>query len=183
MNNKLIKIAIIGKTKTGKSTLINSLVGEKISIVNKKINTTLDLVIGIKNINNCQIIFYDTPGVSFTKKNHHLDKKIFSIMQELMNNVDLILYLIDTKKYKYDEIQNNLIQLSKFQTKICLVFNKTDLIINEKILSYINELKSNNIIHSFFNISAKLNKGTKNLIKYFSQNALKGEWKYDSPEK
>ena len=65
MKNKLIKIAILGKTNAGKSTLINNIVGEKISIVNKKINTTNELTIGIKNKNNFQAIFYDTPGTNF----------------------------------------------------------------------------------------------------------------------
>ena len=59
MANKLLKIALVGKTNAGKSTLINSIVGEKISIVNKKNNTTLEVILGIKNINNLQLIFYD----------------------------------------------------------------------------------------------------------------------------
>ena len=76
MKNKLIKIALIGKTNAGKSTLINSLVGEKISIINKKINTTQESILGIKNINDTQIIFYDTPGSNFLKTNNLSQKKL-----------------------------------------------------------------------------------------------------------
>ena len=65
--NKVIKIALIGKTNSGKSTLINNIVGEKISIINKKINTTQESLIGIKNYKNIQIIIYDTPGINFLK--------------------------------------------------------------------------------------------------------------------
>ena len=65
MENKILKIAIVGKTNAGKSTLINNIVGEKISIQNKKINTTQDFIIGVKNIKETQLIFYDTPGSNF----------------------------------------------------------------------------------------------------------------------
>ena len=67
MNKKLLKVALIGKTNAGKSTLINAIVGEQISIINKKINTTQESIIGIKNISDNQIVFYDTPGSNFLK--------------------------------------------------------------------------------------------------------------------
>ena len=72
MKNKLIKIALVGKTNAGKSTLINSMVGETVSIINKKINTTQNLIIGITNIGDTQILFHDTPGSNL------LYTKIFS---------------------------------------------------------------------------------------------------------
>ena len=74
MKSKILKISIVGRTNAGKSTLINKIIGEKISIQNKKINTTQEMIIGIKNIKNTQILFYDTPGSNFLK-NSNIHKK------------------------------------------------------------------------------------------------------------
>ena len=65
MRSKIIHVGLIGKTNAGKSTFINSIVGEKISIENKKINTTQESITGILNIKNTQIVFYDTPWFKF----------------------------------------------------------------------------------------------------------------------
>ena len=67
---KILKISLVGRTNAGKSTLINSLVGENISITNKKINTTEDCIEGALNINKTQLIFFDTPGLSYLKDNN-----------------------------------------------------------------------------------------------------------------
>ena len=76
MNSKIIKISIVGRTNAGKSTLINQIVGEKISIQNKKINTTQEIIIGVKNIKDTQILFYDTPGSNFLKNISSQSKKL-----------------------------------------------------------------------------------------------------------
>ena len=68
MKKKILKISIVGKTNAGKSTLLNNLIGETLSIINKKINTTEDLILGVLNIKHNQLIFYDTPGISNLKK-------------------------------------------------------------------------------------------------------------------
>ena len=75
MRTKKINIALIGKTNSGKSTFINAVIGEKISIENKKINTTKDIIAGIVNINKTQIVLYDTPGLDNFNSNLKNKKK------------------------------------------------------------------------------------------------------------
>ena len=98
MENKLIKVALIGKTNAGKSTFINSLVGEKISIINKKINTTQESILGIKNLLNTQIIFYDTPGSNFLKTTNLSQKKLKTNLWQSIDSVDFLIYMVLIKK-------------------------------------------------------------------------------------
>ena len=182
MKKKLIKVALVGKTNAGKSTLVNSFVGEKISIINKKINTTQDLILGILNIDTTQIIFYDTPGSNFLKTSNLLQKKIKTHIWSAIDQVNLILYIIDSSKYNYQDIESDINKISEVNKSIILVFNKIDLIENEKILFYINELKKINYIESFFNISAKYNKGITNLSNYLRTKSITQEWLYKNDE-
>jgi len=182
MKKKLIKVALVGKTNAGKSTLVNSFVGEKISIINKKINTTQDLILGILNIDTTQIIFYDTPGSNFLKTSNLLQKKNKTHIWSAIDQVNLILYIIDSSKYNYQDIESDINKISEVNKSIILVFNKIDLIENEKILFYINELKKINFIESFFNISAKYNKGITNLSNYLRTKSITQEWLYKNDE-
>ena len=182
MKKKLIKVALVGKTNAGKSTLVNSFVGEKISIINKKINTTQDLILGILNIDTTQIIFYDTPGSNFLKTSNLLQKKNKTHIWSAIDQVNLILYIIDSSKYNYQDIESDINKISEVNKSIILVFNKIDLIENEKILFYINELKKINFIESFFNISAKYNKGITNLSNYLRTKSINHEWLYKNDE-
>ena len=182
MNKKLIKIALVGKTNAGKSTLINSLVGEKISIINKKINTTQESILGIKNIDNIQIVFFDTPGSNFLKTTNIMQKKLKINLWNSIDEVDLIVYLVDVKKYDFNIIQKDILKISEVNKPIIFVFNKIDLIDNKIILPYIKELKNISLIEAFFLISAKLEDGISSFIKYFLDKSYLANWLYDNNE-
>ena len=108
MKSKILKISIVGRTNAGKSTLINQIVGEKISIQNKKINTTQETIIGVKNIKDTQILFYDTPGSNFLKNINNQSKKLKKNLWNGIDESDLILYLIDSSlvnmNFLYDQL-------------------------------------------------------------------------------
>ena len=152
MKKKLLKISLVGRTNAGKSTLINKLVGEQISIINKKINTTEDLIHGILNINNIQLVFFDTPGFKLDKE---YDKKKPILKRNLWEGInisDLILFLIDSKNFKLNENIEHLKKLLEFKKKIIVVFNKNDLIDKKSILPMIKELDKFKKISNFFSI-------------------------------
>ena len=118
MKSRILNVGFIGKTNVGKSTLINSLIGEKISIENKKINTTLESIIGILNIKDTQIIFYDTPGLNFLKNKNIFQKKIKIEIWETINSVDLIMFIIDVTQYKYKSIIKDIEKISEVNKPI-----------------------------------------------------------------
>ena len=182
MKKKLLKISIVGKTNAGKSTLINGLIGETISITNKKINTTEDLILGILNINENQLIFYDTPGLNYLK---NIDKKKIKLKHNLwkgLDETDVILYLIDVKKYNFDEISNNFKKLEETKKKIIIIFNKNDLIDKKLILPKIKELDSKFNIDSFFSISAKKKLGLNKIKQYLINISYNSDWDYQNNE-
>ena len=128
MKNKILKIAIVGKTNAGKSTLVNNIVGEKISIQNKKINTTKDTVIGIKNIKKTQLIFYDTPGSNFLKTVNRESKNLKINLWNGIDQSDLLIYLIDLKTVNKNFLFEQIEKLSELKKNIIIVFNKIDIV-------------------------------------------------------
>ncbi len=181
MKKKIIKICLVGKTNAGKSTLINFLVKENISIINKKINTTEELISGIINIKNNQFIFYDTPGINFIYQDKN-SRKLKKNLWQGINNCDLILYIIDSRKYNLREIKNSLIKLREVNKTILFIFNKNDIVNKKIILPYISEINKLNICEAFFSISAKKGKGIEAVIKYLTKKTYFSKWIYNENE-
>ena len=182
MKKKLIKICLVGLTNAGKSTLINNIIGEKISITNKKVNTTEDLIIGIKNIKNNQLIFYDTPGLNNLRKINKINRNLKHNLWKGLVEADLILYLIDIKKYYLNNIKENIIKLNELKKEIIIVFNKNDLIDKKLVLPKIKELNDHTKIEIFFSISAKKLLGLEKLTSYLLSKTKISQWVYDEDE-
>ena len=182
MTSKILKIALIGRTNAGKSTLINSIVGEKISIQNKKINTTQVTIIGVKNIKKTQLIFYDTPGSNFLKSLNKQSKNLKTNLWSGIDESDIIFYLIDSKtaniKFLFEQIE----KLQEVKKKIIVLFNKIDLISNKQLLPLISNLNKNFQIDSFFTISAIQNIGIDDLLDYTKKYSYVSKWIFEDDE-
>ena len=182
MTSKILKIALVGRTNAGKSTLINRIVGEKISIQNKKINTTQVTVIGIKNIRETQLIFYDTPGSNFLKSLNAQSKNLKTNLWSGIDDSDIILYLIDSKTANSKFLFEQIIKLQEVKKKILIIFNKIDLISNKEILPLTSNLNKNFNIDSFFTISAKQNIGIEDLLNYVDKFSYASNWVFKDDE-
>ncbi len=182
MKKKLLKIVLIGKTNAGKSSLLNQIVGETVSISNKKINTTHEVIKGVVNFKNIQIILHDTPGLNFLKSKNKEERNLKINLWEGIDNADLILYILDSKIIKINNLKKNLKNFTFLNKKIVLIFNKIDLIKTNNLLPIIKEINKNFSVDSFFNISAKYNVGLKDLLKYIKKFAKVHPWEFTNNE-
>jgi len=182
MTSKILKIALVGRTNAGKSTLINKIVGEKISIQNKKINTTQVTIMGVKNIKKTQLVFYDTPGSNFLKSLNNQSRNLKTNLWSGIDESDIIFYLIDSKtankKFLFEQID----KLQEVKKKIIVIFNKIDLISNKQLLPLISDLDKKFNIDSFFTISAIQNIGIKDLLDYVEKYSYASKWIFNDDE-
>ena len=154
-------ISIIGKPNTGKSTLINTLTGVKISAVSDKPNTTRNKILGVYNSENSQIIFLDTPGLQ--KSSKFLNRIMVQSSYQAIGESDIVLVLIDGSKKS--TINTEDIASKIVNKKPIIAINKIDLIKKSKILNIVNILKDNfPNVESFIPISALEEEGLGILI-------------------
>ena len=175
---KLLKVLIVGKPNVGKSTLINFLVGEKVSIVSRKAQTTQKNTTGVVTKNDSQLIFFDTPGLNRVEKNVKISETFLAVAE----NVDVVIYMVDNRKKSQsidDQFSNWLNKNeSRFKKKILLV-NKIDCIEKVDLLEItkkINEIV--NFDETFF-ISVTKESGTESFIKWIDKQAYSNEWLFD----
>ncbi|MBL4660280.1 MAG: GTPase Era [Alcanivoracaceae bacterium] len=160
--NKCGYVAVIGRPNVGKSTLINKIVGEKVSIVTAKPQTTRHQILAIETSKKGQILFIDTPGMHVGHKKA-LNKYMNRAAALSVFNVDLILFLVESLKWTRDDEQA-LKALENAKAPVILVINKADLIKNkEKLLPYANSLCQQYNFKEIFYISATKGKGTGDL--------------------
>ncbi len=146
-------VAIVGKPNVGKSTLLNYLIGQKLSITSRKPQTTRHRLLGIKTVGNTQIIFVDTPGLHSGQDkaiNRYMNKTVHNVVRD----VDLILFVVDRLKWN-EEDELVLRQIRHTETPVMLVINKVDLIEDKSILlPHINEMQSLYPFAEIFPLSA-----------------------------
>lgn len=152
-------VSIIGKPNSGKSTLLNAILGQKLSIINKKPQTTRKNILGIHSGENFQIIFIDTPGV--INPNYLLQKKMMEFVKEAVKDADIIIFLFDAEKVKSFEFilqQDEILELlKKTNSKKFFVLNKIDLSNQETLEKILNHAEESGLFDKTFAISALLN--------------------------
>lgn len=150
-------VAIMGRPNVGKSSLMNRLLGEKLSITSKKPQTTRHRILGVKTLGDVQIIYVDTPGLH-EKAHHAMNRYMNKAARQALKDVDVILFVIEELKWKEEDAWI-LDLLSKVSRPIILVVNKIDLIPDkEALLPHIKTLSEICPFHDIIPISAK--KGT-----------------------
>jgi len=123
-------VSIVGKPNVGKSTLVNKILGEKISIVTPKPQTTRQQIKGIYNDDNSQIIFLDTPG--FLHPRYELQHKMLEYINQSLKDSDLILYICDANHYPTDYDRQIYENIAKLRTPKLAILNKIDLVTKAK---------------------------------------------------
>ncbi|MDA9491755.1 GTPase Era [Bradyrhizobium sp. CCBAU 11361] len=126
-------VALIGAPNVGKSTLVNALVGAKVTIVSRKVQTTRALIRGIVIENNAQIILVDTPGIFSPKR--RLDRAMVSTAWSGAHDADLVCVLLDAKTGIDEEAEAILAKVASVNHEKILVINKVDLVQREKLLA------------------------------------------------
>ena len=117
-------VAVVGRPNVGKSTLVNSLIGEKIAIMSDRPQTTRNKIMCILNTDNAQIMFLDTPGIH--KPQHKLGEYMVRSAESTLHEVDVILFVVDVNEKKGAGDDYIIEQLKKVKTPVILVANKID---------------------------------------------------------
>jgi len=157
-------VTIVGYPNSGKSTLMNALVGQKISIVTHKVQTTRRQIQGILTENDHQVIFIDTPGIFEATK--PLEKAIVGNAYKSFQGVDIVMLVVDGRRYNPTFVEE--IKKSAHNALFCLVFNKIDLMDEEEY----KDLPG-------FKISAKTGEGLPELKQYIFENMPEHPFMYD----
>lgn len=150
-------VTIAGRTNAGKSSLLNVIVGEKIASVSSKPQTTRTRITGIRNIEDVQLVFFDTPGLH--KPVNKLSEHMLNTVRESVSDIDAVIFVQDcTKKINEQEI-NLLKSLNKSKMPVILVLNKIDLIKKEELALCITEMSAKADFQAVIPISATENNG------------------------
>jgi GTP-binding protein Era len=145
MQHKAGYVNILGKPNAGKSSLMNAMVGEKLSIITSKAQTTRHRILGIVNTCDVQIIFSDTPGI--VQPLYKLHEKMMGVVEESLKDGDIFLLVIDAADKDSTEANSDLLQkvhlkLQKVTVPVLIAINKIDLIDQEKLEAMVDIIKT-----------------------------------------
>lgn len=180
---KILTVAIAGAPNAGKSTLTNYFVGEKVSIISPKVQTTRDLIRGVFVEGDTQIVFVDTPGVFIPKKARLLERKIVKTAWSGIRDAELVCLLIDSTERFTNKVKIILDEFKNKEINNILVLNKVDAVKKPKLLELTKQITDYYPdFKEIFMISAKTGEGTDKLKEYLLKQAKEGEWIFKDDE-
>jgi GTP-binding protein Era len=169
-------VALIGAPNAGKSTLLNALVGSKVSIISHKVQTTRALIRGITIEGRSQLIFVDTPGIFSPKR--RLDRAMVTTAWSGAHEADLVGVLIDARKGLDEEAEDILARLREVKPLKLLILNKVDVVAKEVLLTLAKVANEKAKFETTFMISALTGDGVSDLKTWLAQRVPPGPWHY-----
>ena len=170
-------VSIVGRPNVGKSTLLNEIMNKKVAITSDKRGTTRNIILGVYNDEDSQIVFVDTPGIH--KPQNKLGKVLSDKAYLMTTNIDLILFMVDISKGfgKGDRFVLDIIK--ECNTKVILLLNKIDAISKEELIKRIDEIKDIYEFNEIIPISAIRKINVNELIKTIKKYLPDSEKYYD----
>jgi GTP-binding protein Era len=173
-------VALIGAPNAGKSTLLNALVGTKVSIVSRKVQTTRTRVRGIAISGDTQIVFIDTPGIFSPRR--MLDRAMVRTAWSEAGDADVVVLLVDALKGLDEDNRAILAGLERAGAKAVLALNKIDLLERSKLLALAQAFYDTGLITDIFMIAALNGDGCEKLLTYLAERMPKAHWLYPADQ-
>lgn len=172
-------VSVIGLPNAGKSTLINRLVGAKVSIVSPKTHTTRNRILGIALHENAQIILIDTPGIFDAGGSRPMEKAMVAAAFDALEESEFAIHLVDVSLKSPLEKNRALIEKLPENKPVLLVLNKTDKIKKEQLLTLAASFNDAFPYAATFMISALKGSGTDTLLSHLAANMKPGPWMFE----
>jgi GTP-binding protein Era len=180
-------VAIIGAPNAGKSTLVNALVGTKVSIVSRKVQTTRMRIRGVAMHGTSQVVLVDTPGIFQPRR--RLDRAMVKAAWMGADEADLVCLLVDAEEQlgspnglSAQDTDRILRRLNDAKRSSILIINKIDTMPRDRLLPLIEQLRERATFDQTFLVSASQGKGTADVLRYLAQHVPEGPWAYPADQ-
>lgn len=171
-------VAVLGAPNAGKSTLVNRLVGAKVSIVSPKVQTTRTRVTGIAIAGAAQIVFIDTPGI-FQGPRKRLERAMVDAAWRGARDADVVLLVVDGSRKRIDDDTRRIVdELNRTGRKAILALNKIDLVRKDTLLAKADALYKTGVVSDLFMISATEGDGVADLMRHLAARMPAGPWHF-----
>ncbi len=171
-------VAIVGRPNVGKSTLLNALVGQKISITSNKPQTTRHRIVGVRTEGQAQCVFVDTPGFQ-TRHGNALNRTLNRTVKGVLADVDLVLFVVEAGKFTPDDAR--VLALLPPDKPVLLVANKADLVKRrDELLPWLDQMRQRRDFTEFVPLSATREDDAARLAATVSRHLPEQPWLYDA---